>query len=257
MRPSPWILATPLILLAAVPARGAAQVVQGHQYETDAVETGFRLYESQCALCHGANGAEVAGVDLQRGQVVSDDDLRDAISGGNLDAGMPEFDLPPEELTALVAYIRSGFDVGGTAVRIGTPALGLAVFEGEGDCTQCHSVDGRGAGLAPDLSDIGELRDAEFLQRSLLDPTGSMLPINRPVRIVTADGQTIRGRRLNEDTHTVQMVDEEGRLRSLAKSEVREFEVSPTSPMPSVEDMLTPDQVADLVAYLLSLRGAR
>ena len=44
-----------------------------------------------------------------------------------------------------------------------------------------------------------------------------MLPINRPVRIVTRDGKTIRGRRLNEDTFTVQIIDEQERLLSIAE----------------------------------------
>ena len=64
--------------------------------------------------------------------------------------------------------------------------------------------------MAPDLSDIGAIRTLAALQRTLLDPTESLLPINRPVRIVTKDGRTIRGRRLNEDTYTVQLIDDAG-----------------------------------------------
>ena len=37
-----------------------------------------------------------------------------------------------------------------------------------------------------------------------------MMPINRPVRAVTRDGKVINGRRLNEDTYTVQLLDEQG-----------------------------------------------
>ena len=82
-----------------------------------------------------------------------------------------------------------------------------------------------------------------------------MLPINRPVRAVTRDGRTIRGRRLNEDTYTVQLIDEQERLVSLVKADLREFEVSTTSSMPSYETTLTADELADVIAYLLSLKG--
>ena len=82
-----------------------------------------------------------------------------------------------------------------------------------------------------------------------------MLPINRPVRIVTRDGKVINGRRLNEDTYTVQLADEEGRLISLAKSDLREFTISTKSTMPSYEKELTPEELADVVSYLLSLKG--
>jgi hypothetical protein len=82
-----------------------------------------------------------------------------------------------------------------------------------------------------------------------------MMPINRPVRIVTRDGKTIRGRRLNEDTYTVQLIDDQERLFSLDKTDIREFDVAKTSPMPPATTTLGLDEVSDVIAYLLSLRG--
>jgi putative heme-binding domain-containing protein len=116
-------------------------------------------------------------------------------------------------------------------------------------------VNGVGPRVAPDLSDIGAIRQPAALQRSLLDPTLAMLPINRPVRVVTRDGRTIRGRRLNEDTASVQMIDEQERLVSISKTEIKEYELGKVSPMPSVAGKLTDAEVADLLAYLLSLKG--
>jgi len=49
-----------------------------------------------------------------------------------------------------------------------------------------------------------------------------MLPLNRYVRAVTRDSKVITGRRLNEDTYTVQLIDTEERLVSLIKSDLRE-----------------------------------
>ena len=82
-----------------------------------------------------------------------------------------------------------------------------------------------------------------------------MLPINRPVQIVTKDRHTIRGRRLNEDTYTVQLIDDQERLLSLDKSEIAELTVQTTSPMPAYEDRLSAAEIADVVAYLASLKG--
>jgi putative heme-binding domain-containing protein len=109
--------------------------------------------------------------------------------------------------------------------------------------------------MAPDLSDVGAMRLPLTLQMSILDPSSAMMPVNRPVRIVTRDGTTIRGRRLNEDTYSVQLITEAGRLQSIVKSDIEEYEISTTSPMPAYKDKLTVEEVADLVAYLLSLRG--
>jgi len=65
----------------------------------------------------------------------------------------------------------------------------------------------------------------------------------------------INGRRLNEDTYTVQLLDEQERLVSLAKADLREFTILSVSPMPSYKNTFTPDELADVVAYLLSLKG--
>jgi putative heme-binding domain-containing protein len=80
----------------------------------------------------------------------------------------------------------------------------------------CHSVSGKGSHIAPDLSDIGSSSAPSALQKPLLDPNSMMMPINRPVRIVTKDGKTINGRRLNEDTYTVQLIDDHEHLLSLS-----------------------------------------
>jgi len=111
--------------------------------------------------------------------------------------------------------------------------------------------------VAPDLGDIGALRTAELIHRTLLDPAASMLPANRPVRAVTVDGKVITGRRLNEDTYTVQLIDEQERLLSLSKANLREFTVLKSTPMPSYKDKFSSQELADLEAYLLSLRGVK
>jgi len=109
--------------------------------------------------------------------------------------------------------------------------------------------------LAPDLSDIGAIRTASSLQRSLLQPTESLLPINRPVRVVMKDGRTLKGRRLNEDTYSVQIIDAQERLLSLEKTDIKQLVVETTASMPSYQGRLTPDELADLLGYLASLRG--
>lgn len=229
-----------------------------HQYTTADIEAGSRLYANQCALCHGQNGDGINGVDLRRGvfrRSVSDDDLSRLITTGIAAAGMPAFKFQPAELTAVLAFIRAGFDPSGTAVKVGNPVRGKDLFASKGKCASCHRVSGVGPRLAPDLSDIGAARTPAALQRSILNPTSAMLPINRPFRAVTRDGKTIRGRRLNEDTHTVQLIDDQERLVTLIKADLREYELGKTSSMPAAGTALSADEVADLVAYLLTLKG--
>ncbi len=230
------------------------------QYARADIEYGFRLYGANCAACHGPNGDLVDGVNLRSGtlrRAATDQDLNRVITNGIPGTAMPPGKFNAAELTGLVAYIRMMRDFDpGSAVTLGDAGRGQAVFEGKGGCARCHRVNGNGPRVAPDLSDIGAVRAAGALERSLLDPSGSMLPINRSVRAVTRDGQVISGRRLNEDTYSVQLIDEQERLVSLVKADLREYTVLTTSPMPSYKDRLSAPERADVLAYLLSLKGS-
>ena len=57
------------------------------------------------------------------------------------------------------------------------------------------------------------------------------------------------------DTFTVQVVDDQERLLSLSKADFREYTILKTSTMPSFKDKLNAQEMADLLAYLVSLKG--
>jgi putative heme-binding domain-containing protein len=241
-------------LLSTTAAGASGQALGDHQYTSAAIEAGSRVYVNECALCHGPLGDRVDGVNLRRQQFRgprSDDDLRNIISSGVGGSRMPAFDLSAAEMDGIVAYIRAGFDPAGVAVKIGDSDRGRTVFQGE--CASCHRVNGVGPRTAPDLSDIGAVRTPASLQRTLIDPYTALLPINKQVRIVTQEGETVQGRRLNEDTYSVQLIDSQERLRSFVKSELVDYEIlrTPTH----TPGMIASDEVADVVGYLLSLRG--
>jgi len=236
----------------------AAQEHAG-QYSQADIERGSRIYSANCVPCHGPNGDLVHKVDLRSGKfrhAVSEEDLGRVIASGIPGTAMPPHKFDPSELSGIVAYVRSmGVDAS-TVMPSGDARRGDAVFRGKGGCLRCHRVSGEGSRLAPDLSDIGAVRTPERLRRSLLDPTAAMLPMHRSVRAVTRDGTVVTGRRLNEDTYSVQLVDSEEHLVSLMKADLREYRVIAVSPMPSYRNKLTADELADLLVYLLSLKEA-
>src|SRR5258708_3220704 len=77
-----------------------------HQYSTADIEGGSGVYGGRWALCRGPRGENVAGVNLGRQQFrkpLSDDELRQVITGGVAANGMPGFKFQPKELDGLVA----------------------------------------------------------------------------------------------------------------------------------------------------------
>jgi cytochrome c oxidase cbb3-type subunit III len=246
-------------LIVGYPAASAQQqTLHAGEYAQADIQYGATVYEAQCTQCHGPNGDQVSGVELRSGRfrnAASDDDLRRIVTIGIPGTSMPGRRLDTAEATGLIAYIRNMRDFNSSSVTPGDRARGQAVFEGTGRCTTCHRVNGRGSRTAPDLSEIGTSRAASSLQQSIIDPSSMMVPINRPVRIVTKDGKTITGRRLNEDTYTIQLIDDQEHLLSLSKSDVREFTILKTSSMPSYKGQIGSQELADLVAYLVTLKG--
>lgn len=245
------------VLLGAVaPLSAAAQ--HGDEYDRADIERGAQLYDEFCSNCHGDEGDGVGNVNLKAGQfrhASTDQNFRRILTRGIPGTGMPPGDYGETDLIAIIAYVRNMRDYDGGVVTLGDAARGRVIFEGQGECLSCHRVAGKGSRLAPDLTAIGAVRGAGSIRATLLDPSGSMLPLNKPVRVVTQDGQTVTGRRLNEDTYTIQLLDEEERLRSFDKADLQELTVLNESPMPSYADTLSETELADLLAYLVTLQG--
>jgi putative heme-binding domain-containing protein len=228
-----------------------------HSYTAADVEDGSRLYQANCFGCHGPEGDLVPGVNFARGQflsVKSDEDLQRVILKGIPGTPMPAANFPDFMGFPVMAYVRSMSAPGQSTLPTGDPARGQIVFEGKGDCLSCHRVGARGSRLGPDLSSIGGLRRGVQLERALLDAAKASTDY-RSVRVVTKDGKEYKGRLLNLDTFTVQMLDSGERLRSFSKTELRELSVITNSGMPSYRDKLNTQELADVVSYMASLKG--
>jgi len=170
------------------------------------------------------------------------------------------------------------------------PASGRAIQEGkklfDGMCARCHGIDGTGdegpalnrATLARAASDdalrdvirdgipergmprVRRLSDGpgETLPRGLSQVPGRGFAEYLPVQIVTSDGRTIRGVRINEDPFTIQLRDTNNQFHSYRKSELKQLEKEfGKSVMPGFRGRVTDTELDDLVAYLSTLRGVK
>ena len=168
---------------------------------------------------------------------------------------MPPTGMSEGQAGTVVAYLRSMSAGSAELPAGGDTTRGRSIVEGKGQCLTCHTLGDNGLHAGPALTDIGAQRRAVDLMRSLVEPNAEVRPENRSVRVVTRDGRTLTGRFLNQDTFSVQLVDASDKLMSLDKSTVRESSLLTTSPMPSFKDKLSPQELADVVSYLSSLKG--
>jgi putative heme-binding domain-containing protein len=237
----------------------AGALLAQHSITPADIENGSRLYNGNCVNCHGPDGDFIPGVDFSHGKfprAVSDDDIAHTVINGVPGAGMPAFNLVETQVALVVAYVRSlATTAGHFSASAGDSAHGKTVVDGQ--CLTCHRINGSGSRLGPDLSDIGAYRRAGELEQSLLDPDADIAPDNRYYRVVTKNGATFTGKLLNRDTFTIQFIDPKERLLSFQKSDIREYSLVTKSPMPSYKDKLSSQQLADVVSYLISLKGVK
>jgi len=221
------------------------------------VQDGRRVYEGLCAACHGPDGNLIANIDFSRGvfrRAFSDDELAATIM-----AGIPNTPMPPnptmrrDEALRVIDYLRS-MSAGRETKADGDARRGRTLFEGKGECTDCHAVQGVGSRVGPDLTRIGALRRAGELERSLLDPKAEVQPENRFYKVTPKGGKPVVGRLLNRDTYTVQLIDLDERLRSFDIADLSSHDFDDT-PMPDAREKLSTQEIADVVSYLSSLRG--
>jgi putative heme-binding domain-containing protein len=242
-------------MIAAIFALLMAAVGQ-HVYTNADVENGARLYSASCATCHGPRGDAVRGVTLFGGsfrRATTDDDVARIILAGIPGTSMPPNKYSEAEAGMIVAFLR-GAARGGITTTTGDATRGRAIFTGKGKCTTCHNETSR---MAPSLDDVGVIRRPLEIERALIDPSADINVDFRIVRAVTKSGETVTGRLLNQSSFSVQLLDSKEQLRSFDRSDLKEFSIKTTSEMPSYRGALDTQEIADVVTYLVTLRGRR
>jgi mono/diheme cytochrome c family protein len=274
----------PILALAVTAVMGATAYGQ-HSYTPEDIAAGAQLYRTYCLSCHGPAGDAVTAAPIMNGKFrrgSTDDDLtrmiRNGIPGTSM-AAQPA--LTEAQTGTIVGFLRSVATTvpiaGGTALPAGEAVRGKSLFEGKGNCLSCHRVNGNGSQFGPDLSSIGNPPlgrggqgapapaaavavppppspvNLGQLQESIVNPNANVSNSNRYVFLTMKDGSTLSGKLLNQDTFAVQILDSREHLQSISRSNVRDLVFK--SPMPSYRDKLTPQELADVISYLITLKG--
>src|SRR5262249_11362337 len=138
-----------LLLLAAAPAAAQPTRALSAAGATD-LSAGQKIFDAQCAWCHGANGTGGPGPNLQPPTLThaaKDAELVQIVRTGITGTEMPSFAIALTDRMAwqTAAYVKS---LGRTRARPlpGNAERGATLYDSNG-CANCHIVSGRGGVL--------------------------------------------------------------------------------------------------------------
>jgi putative heme-binding domain-containing protein len=139
----------------------------------------------------------------------------------------------------------------------GDASRGKSLFQDEKRlaCSRCHSVDGKGGNVGPNLFAVGDKFGRRDLVESVLTPSATIAEGYATTIVTTKDGDVIDGivKESTDDVTTLMAAD--GQLKRIANTTVHDRRVSSLSMMPEgLQAGITPAEFADLIDYLASLK---
>jgi len=143
-----------------------------------------------------------------------------------------------------------------TQLGAGNAERGHQLFYSEkSKCSSCHRVGEQGHRVGPDLTNIGSNRSANDLLESIVFPSASIVRDYETYQVLTDDGRVITGLLASESGSALVIQQASGDQVTVQRDSIEDFSTSPVSVMPSsLDETLEGQDIADLVAYLLSQR---
>jgi putative membrane-bound dehydrogenase-like protein len=129
----------------------------------------------------------------------------------------------------------------------GDAKRGAEVFTA--NCAVCHTFNGTGGKVGPDLTGIGA-RDPSEVLIDILDPNRSVESNFRLWSVSTQDGETFSGLLETETRTSVEILDTTGTKHVIQRKEITAMAGSQLSVMPNGFDALPPDDLKALLTYL-------
>jgi putative heme-binding domain-containing protein len=201
-------------------------------------------------------------LDSQQRQVVSDDSgacsdpaiRRLAEDPDPLVATLFEGFLPPPMRIPRVSQETVWGDLSSLAAA---PERGRLLFVDRSrlQCLQCHQLGQEGFELGPRLDGVGSRLTASQIFEALHDPNRQITPSYQTHALLHTDGSILQGLIRTRDGQRITLATAKGTLETWDASDLSEIRELPHSLMPSgLTLQMTGQEVADLVAYLVSLK---
>lgn len=123
-------------------------------------------------------------------------------------------------------------------------------------CSRCHSMQGSGGDIGPDLTQLGTRFSNKDILESIIDPSKTVSDQYASTVYILKNGQSVVGRQVNEDKLNYVISQNPfapDQVRKIPKKDVTGKRNSPDSIMyPGLINSLNPNELRDLMAYLKS-----
>jgi putative heme-binding domain-containing protein len=139
--------------------------------------------------------------------------------------------------------------------QAGNSERGRAVFSTL-TCAGCHSVDGRGDKVGPDLAAIGGKFEKADLIDAIIQPSSSIAVGYDHTLIARKDGGTVAGVIKQVTSGWIELMGADAKAIRVQTADIDRRDTIPLSLMPpNLHLAATPEDFADLIAYLSGLRN--
>jgi hypothetical protein len=132
------------------------------------------------------------------------------------------------------------------ASKTGDPEKGRLVFEK--NCMVCHTLEGKGGKVGPELTGVGAKPRGDILI-DVLDPNRSVEGTFRQWTARTED-DVIAGKLATESKTSVEILDAAGQNHVLQRDQIKSLTASDRSVMPEGFEQLPPEDLTNLLEFL-------
>ena len=122
-------------------------------------------------------------------------------------------------------------------------------------CASCHTINGKGGHIGPNLSALGRGLSPEEIAIEVLWPAQNIKEGYNRLTAETASGEIIQGIKLSEDADKIQIKTATSGNVSLSKKSLKHFEEEGSLMPGGLLDGTTKEELADIIKYL-SMLGA-
>ena len=139
----------------------------------------------------------------------------------------------------------------------GEPAVGEALFfdlSGDVACAKCHTVNGKGEKVGPELTTVAATRSPQYIIESILEPSAVIASGFEPVKVKTKKGKIFTGILKEDNEVHVLLMDSAGKITEIPKGDVKKLKLLKTSVMPPFGNVIKMEDFHNLLAYLLTLK---